>query len=120
MTPDAGQGKTYGEKDPALTYISAGAVNGETPAFSGKLERDAGVNAGSYAITGGTLALKDGSGFKADNYTLELADEVVYFTIHRAAYGDRTVNGSAMYDNNGTVDLSSLIAGGAVRRRWAA
>ena len=36
----------------------------------------------------------------------------MYFTIHRAAYGDRTVNGSAMYDNNGTVDLSSLIAEG--------
>lgn len=112
VTPDAGQGKTYGEKDPTLTYISAGAVNGETPAFSGKLERDAGASAGSYAITGGTLALADGSGFKADNYTLELAGEVVYFTIRRAAYGDRTVNGSAMYDNNGTVDLSSLIEEG--------
>lgn len=112
VTPDAGQGKTYGEKDPTLTYISAGAVNGETPAFSGGLERDAGADAGSYAITGGTLALADGSGFKADNYTLKLTDEVVYFTIHRAAYGDRTVNGSAMYDNNGTVDLSSLIAEG--------
>lgn len=112
VTPDAGQGKTYGEKDPALTYTLAGAVNGETPAFSGGLVRDAGANAGSYAITGGTLALADGSGFKADNYTLKLADEVVYFTIHRAAYGDRTVNGSAMYDNNGTVDLSSLIEEG--------
>lgn len=112
VTPDAGQGKIYGEDDPALTYISAGAVNGETPAFSGGLVRDAGSNAGSYAITGGNLALADGSGFKADNYTLKLADEVVYFTIHRAAYGDRTVNGSTMYDNNGTVDLSSLIAEG--------
>ena len=112
VTPDAGQSKTYGEDDPTLTYTASGAVNGETPAFSGKLERDAGASAGSYAITGGTLALKDGSGFKPDNYTLELADEVVYFTIHRAAYGDRTVNGSAMYDNNGTVDLSSLIAEG--------
>ena len=112
VTPDAGQGKIYGADDPTLTYISAGAVNGETPAFSGGLVRDAGANAGSYAITGGTLALADGSGFKADNYTLKLADEVVYFTIHRAAYGDRTVNGSAMYDNNGTVDLSSLIAEG--------
>ena len=112
VTPDAGQGKTYGADDPVLTYTSAGAVNGETPAFSGGLVRDAGANAGSYAITGGTLALADGSGFKADNYTLKLADEVVYFTIHRAAYGDRTVNGSAMYDNNGTVDLSSLIAEG--------
>lgn len=112
VTPDAGQGKTYGEKDPTLTYISAGAVNGETPAFRGVLVRDTGADAGSYAITGGTLALADGSGFKADNYTLKLADEVVYFTIHRAAYGDRTVNGSAMYDNNGTVDLSSLIEEG--------
>ena len=112
VTPDAGQSKTYGADDPVLTYTASGAVNGETPAFSGKLERDAGASAGSYAITGGTLALKDGSGFKPDNYTLELADEVVYFTIHRAAYGDRTVNGSAMYDNNGTVDLSSLIAEG--------
>lgn len=112
VTPDAGQGKTYGADDPVLTYTSAGAVNGETPAFSGGLVRDAGANAGSYAITGGTLALADGSGFKADNYTLKLADEVVYFTIHRAAYGDRTKNGSAMYDNNGTVDLSSLIAEG--------
>ena len=105
--------KTYnGSADAVLTYTSAGAVNGETPAFSGGLVRDAGANAGSYAITGGTLALADGSGFKADNYTLKLADEVMYFTIHRAAYGDRTVNGSAMYDNNGTVDLSSLIAEG--------
>lgn len=112
VTPDAGQGKTYGEDDPTLIYTASGAVNGETPAFSGKLERTAGANAGSYAITGGTLALADGSGFKADNYTLKLADEVVYFTIHRAAYGDRTVNGSAMYDNNGTVDLSSLIEEG--------
>ena len=105
--------KTYnGSADAVLTYTSAGAVNGETPAFSGGLERTAGADAGSYAITGGTLALAEGSGFKADNYTLKLADEVVYFTIHRAAYGDRTVNGSAMYDNNGTVDLSSLIAEG--------
>ena len=112
VTPDAGQGKIYGADDPTLTYISAGAVNSETPAFRGGLVRDAGADAGSYAITGGTLALADGSGFKADNYTLKLADEVVYFTIHRAAYGDRTVNGSAMYDNNGTVDLSSLIAEG--------
>lgn len=52
VTPDAGQGKIYGADDPALTYISAGAVNGETPAFSGGLVRDAGANAGSYAITG--------------------------------------------------------------------
>lgn len=42
----------------------------------------------------------------------DLTDDSWTFTIHRAAYGDRTKNGSAMYDNNGTVDLSSLIAEG--------
>lgn len=41
-----------------------------------------------------------------------LTDDSWTFTIHRAAYGDRTKNGSAMYDNNGTVDLSGLIAEG--------
>lgn len=42
----------------------------------------------------------------------DLTDDSWTFTIHRAAYGDRTVKGSAMYDNNGTVDLSGLIAEG--------
>jgi hypothetical protein len=59
LSADAGQGKTYGDADPALTYtITSGAlVTGD--AFTGRLTRDAGEHVGSYAITQGTLGLSD-------------------------------------------------------------
>ena len=46
--------KTYGESDPALTYTASGLVGSEQP-MSGALTRDAGDDAGTYAITLGTL-----------------------------------------------------------------
>jgi gliding motility-associated-like protein len=59
----AAKNKTYGDVDPALTYnITTGALVG-TDAFTGTLTRDAGENAGTYAIKQGTLAL-------SSNYTL--------------------------------------------------
>ena len=87
VTPVTGQHKTYGTADHALTYTYSGAVNGETPAFTGALARAEGENAGSYAIGIGTLALKDGSGFMAGNYTLELGSTPVDFTIDKAEPG---------------------------------
>ena len=45
--------KVYGEADPALTYQADGLVTGE--ALTGALAREAGENAGEYAITQGTL-----------------------------------------------------------------
>ena len=87
VTPVTGQHKTYGTADPALTYTYSGAVNGETPAFTGALARAEGENAGSYAIGIGTLALKDGIGFMAGNYTLELGSTPVDFTIDKAEPG---------------------------------
>ena len=51
------QTKTYGQADPALTYkITAGSLAG-SDAVSGSLTRVAGEDAGTYAITQGTLAL---------------------------------------------------------------
>ena len=52
--------KTYGDIDPALTFVAAPAVgttlaNGEVIAFTGELNRDAGENVGDYALTQGTL-----------------------------------------------------------------
>jgi gliding motility-associated-like protein len=62
VTADA-KTKVYGQADPALTYqISSGALVG-TDAFTGSLTRNAGENAGTYAINQGTLALNS-------NYTL--------------------------------------------------
>ena len=84
VTPDSGQSKTYGDPDPAeLTYTVSGAQNGETPAFTGELARDAGETAGEYAITQGTLQLTDEGDFRAKNYELKVT-EGVQFTINPA------------------------------------
>ena len=112
MTPDAGQGKTYGEDEPTLTFTVSAAANGESPAFDGALTRVSGENAGSYAIAIGSLKLADRGAFKADNYTLALAPDTVYFRIDRALHADVTASGAAMYGNPGSVDLRSLIADG--------
>ena len=69
-----------------------------------KVEQPADV--GTYNVR---IDVAEGNNYDA---AADLTDDSWTFTIHRAAYGDRTVNGSAMYDNNGTVDLSSLIAEG--------
>ena len=60
VTADA-KSKAYGDADPALTYQVSGLLNGDT--LTGALERDAGENVGSYAITQGSLDA-------GDNYTL--------------------------------------------------
>ena len=112
VTPDAGQSKTYGEDDPTLTFAVSAAANGESPAFSGALTRDSGEDADSYAIAIGSLKLADNGAFKADNYTLALASDTVYFRIDRALHVDVTASGAAMYGNPGSVDLRSLIANG--------
>lgn len=69
-----------------------------------KVEQPADV--GTYNVR---IDVAEGKNYDA---AADLKDDSWTFTIHRAAYGDRTVNGSAMYDNDGTVDLSSLIAEG--------
>ena len=90
VTPDAGQSKTYGEDDPTLTFAVSAAANGESPAFDGALTRASGENADSYAIAIGSLKLADRGAFKADNYTLALAPDTVYFRIDRALHADVT------------------------------
>jgi hypothetical protein len=60
VTADA-KSKTYGEVDPALTFVSSPAVgttlaNGEKIAFTGTLSRVAGENVGSYAIEQNSVA----------------------------------------------------------------
>lgn len=64
------------------------------------------TDVGTYTVR---IDVAEGKNYDA---AADLTDDSWTFTIHRAAYGDRTKNGSAMYDNNGTVDLSGLIAEG--------
>ena len=75
VTPNA-VSKTYGAADPELTYGVSGAVNSETPAFTGALARAEGKNVGDYAINQGTLALADKDTFKAGNYKLKFTSKV--------------------------------------------
>ena len=60
VTADA-KGKTYGQVDPALTFVSVPAVgstlaNNEVVAFTGSLTRNSGENVGIYAILQGSVA----------------------------------------------------------------
>jgi len=61
VTADA-KSKTYGDTDPALTYIFTPALIG-IDSFTGALSRATGENIGDYAITQGDIAL-------SANYTL--------------------------------------------------
>ena len=60
VTADA-KSKEFGAADPELTYVATGLVNGDV--LTGALTRAEGENAGTYAITQGTLAA-------SSNYTL--------------------------------------------------
>src|SRR6185295_8464106 len=60
VTADA-KSKTYGDVDPALTFVSSPAVgsllaNGDAISFSGSLSRVSGENVGTYAINQSSVA----------------------------------------------------------------
>ena len=58
-----GQTKTFGDRDPALTYTSSPSTLVAGNSFTGSLTRAAGEGVGNYAISQGTLSI-------GDNYTL--------------------------------------------------
>jgi filamentous hemagglutinin family protein len=106
VSATAGQGKTYGDADAALTYaLTAGSLVG-ADAFSGALSRTAGENVGNYAIGQGTLAL-------STNYTLSYAGSNFAVT-PRAVTATATAGQGKVH---GTVDPAltySLTAGSLV------
>ncbi|WP_158798400.1 MBG domain-containing protein [Pedobacter sp. L105] len=58
--------KTYGDADPALTYVITSGALASADTFTGTLTRTAGENVNTYAITQGSLALNS-------NYVLTYA-----------------------------------------------
>lgn len=70
VTPDAGQTKIYGEQDPeALTYtVAEGALLDDGAVLTGALKREAGEDAGSYAISNNDLSA-------GSNYSIVVAEE---------------------------------------------
>lgn len=83
IVPDAVE-ITYGETDPAtLTYQYMNQATGETPLFSGSLVRESGEDAGSYDINLNDLTMlnNDATGFRVDNYELQITNNTNAFTI---------------------------------------
>ncbi|MCH3967527.1 MAG: InlB B-repeat-containing protein [Atopobiaceae bacterium] len=80
-------GKMLGQDDPALTYSYTGAVDGETPGFTGNIERVAGEAAGDYAINEGTLGVVDNGAFIASNYSVVYVPAMFSITSDAGALG---------------------------------
>ena len=53
VTPNSDQSKTYGASDPVLTFSTLGLESGDS--LTGSLDRVAGSNVGTYAITQGSV-----------------------------------------------------------------
>ena len=73
--------KEYGDKDPELTYKATGLLNNDR--FTGKLERRAGEDVGSYNITQGTLSA-------GDNYAVDFTG--ARFVINRKSISNAEVS----------------------------
>lgn len=75
--------KTYGAADPQLTYTVSGLPSGTSSSiFTGSLSRTAGENAGTYAITQGSLSAGPGYSFRySGNYmTITKATQQISWT----------------------------------------
>ena len=80
MTADAAQTKVYGEADPTFTYtVSPALVSGDS--FTGELTREAGEDAGSYAIEIGTLTAGSNYdlSFVSADFVIEKATQTISF-----------------------------------------
>src|SRR5207247_2535269 len=90
VTADA-KSKAYGDTDPALTYTHGALYNGDTnTVFSGSLTRASGENAGTYAITQGTLSAGSNYNiiFTGANLSITARDLTVTADAKSKAYGD--------------------------------
>ncbi len=77
VTVNAGQGKVYGEADPALSYVVSGWADGDDEnLMTGSLTREAGEDVGSYAISQGDLSAGDDYviDFAGDEFVITKAD----------------------------------------------
>lgn len=81
ITPKAGQGKVYGERDKALTYDPNPTSVTGSPTATGSLTRVAGENATVYTGSSNLgYKISIGSLSFGENYNLTISDDV-YFTI---------------------------------------
>jgi hypothetical protein len=110
VTPDSGQSKVYGDSDPSsLTYQVTGTyqlLQGDS--LSGALSRAAGENAGTYAITQGTLAAPN------SNYSLSVVSGV-NFTINKAPITLKANDASRYYNEPNPTNIGYSIVSGSFK-----
>jgi hypothetical protein len=90
VTADA-KSKIYGNSDPALTYTHGALYNGDTNSvFTGALTRAAGENAGTYAISQGSLSAGSNYNiqFTGANLTIDPRDLDITANNRSKTYGD--------------------------------
>lgn len=77
VTPDEGQYKLFGEKDPVFTYTykTTTPVNGVEPAFAGKLDRPTDENVGTYGLLQGNLDLTPNA---EENFVFNRVNDFTY------------------------------------------
>jgi|GEM_PF-6548212 len=98
--------KTYGDTDPALAYTYTGNLaSGDS--FTGALTRASGNNAGTYAITKGTLALSNNYNLTFNNGTFTINPRPITVT----AASKTKVYGNADPALTYTITSGSLVPG---------
>ncbi|MCP2045020.1 MBG domain-containing protein [Pontibacter sp. HSC-36F09] len=102
VTADA-LSKVYGAADPELTYqaTSGTVVNNDT--FSGELERAAGENVSTYAVSLGTLSL-------GNNYNLSLTEGTLFTITPKALIASITAR-DKVYDGTATATAAGTVEG---------
>ena len=118
VNANSGQGKTYGDADPTLTFTTIGLKNGDTAgsALTGALARNPGQNVGAYAITQGSLDASNytitytGSTFAISPATLSIIADAKSKTY---GSGDPSLTYAASGFKNG--DTAAIITGGLNR-----
>ncbi|MBN2238842.1 MAG: hypothetical protein JW712_03635 [Dehalococcoidales bacterium] len=106
VTPDAGQSKVQGDNDPVLTCTWSGNVAGETPGFTGTIDRVPGEDVGDYEIQKGTLALTDSPSFHASDYYLSFTGGVLFTISERPPL---VVTGNVTSITNDTAVLNGTL-----------
>ncbi|PTX99932.1 hypothetical protein DB346_19170 [Verrucomicrobia bacterium LW23] len=110
ITPDSGQSKVYGEADPATLGTAYTITSGTLVApgdLTGALERQAGINVGSYQILLGTLG--------NPNYELTLDPSAVFFSITPRALTITPDSGQAkVYGNADPTSYTYSITSGTL------
>ena len=103
--------KAYGEADPALTYTSVGLINDD--AITGALTRDAGENAGVYAILQGTLTAGNNYAisYTGANLTITKVGLTITANNNTITYGEAPAGNGVTYEGLVNNETGSVLSG---------